>query len=98
MNLLGISRSSLATSAGFLIEYRDQPDQAIRLLLHEPILAGTDRHIIYNVNILHYFVSLLLCGETVSFEQCFLNFTTVYCFCGDNIHAILQSDGISAVH
>lgn len=50
MNLIGINRTSLSTSAGFVIEYRDQPDQAVRLLLHEPVVAGTDWHIIYLAN------------------------------------------------
>uniref|UniRef100_A0A183V3I1 Histidine acid phosphatase n=1 Tax=Toxocara canis TaxID=6265 RepID=A0A183V3I1_TOXCA len=47
MKLMHIARQTLPTSAGFVIEYRNEPNASVRLLAHDPI--AIDDHVIYQV-------------------------------------------------
>ncbi|CCD74172.1 ACid Phosphatase family [Caenorhabditis elegans] len=49
MNLMGIEKEEVTTSAGFVIEFRRQPNVAVRILNHDP--NPIDAHVIYPANL-----------------------------------------------
>lgn len=49
MKLMGIEREELTTSAGFVIEFRRNPNAAIRIMNHDP--NPIDAHVIYPANL-----------------------------------------------
>ncbi|VDN35435.1 unnamed protein product [Gongylonema pulchrum] len=67
MRLMMMNQSSLDTSAGFLIEYRDKPAPSVRLLYHEPL--AIDRHTIKQANYLEQLEKLSDSNYWIPFDK-----------------------------
>uniref|UniRef100_A0A915PQE7 Nuclear receptor domain-containing protein n=1 Tax=Setaria digitata TaxID=48799 RepID=A0A915PQE7_9BILA len=67
MRLLRINQSSLGTTAGFLVEYRNKPDKSIRLLFHEA--SAIDRHIIRQADYLRELEEISDSNHWIPFES-----------------------------